>query len=121
MDNEFLAESPVNDQGGVDTGFFSDPAPYEGMGAVDTNTQFENPYADVAPQVAERGTSNEDPFAAQMDHELGKRSWMASSAPQFFDWEGSNTDRYINSEYYKELGFNPHRDNETLYGNRQTF
>lgn len=42
-------------------------------------------------------------------------------ASKTFDWNRSNADRYVKSDYYRELGFNPDKDNESLYGYRQTW
>jgi hypothetical protein len=36
------------------------------------------------------------------------------------DYDGVNFERYYNSKPFKELGFNPYRDNESLYNNRMT-
>lgn len=36
------------------------------------------------------------------------------------DFDGANFERYYNSAPFKKLGFNPYRDNETLYNNNMT-
>lgn len=41
-------------------------------------------------------------------------------ADEQFDWERTKADRYVNSKYYQELGFDPNFDNEELYASRQT-
>lgn len=45
------------------------------------------------------------------------------AAPTFFDYKGSQTDRYTNSDYYKQLGFDPAlgQENEYKYGRAQTW
>lgn len=45
----------------------------------------------------------------------------AAYQPETFDWKAENADRYVNSPYMKELGFNPGADNEEKYGQRQTW
>jgi hypothetical protein len=100
-------------------GIFDNPQSFTDIGTPDLNTAFENPF--TAGRAAPP-PSNEDPLARMLDAQLRKGpSFEAQTAPGFFDWEGSNADRFINSPYYQELGFNPNRDNETLFGNHQTW
>jgi FtsZ-interacting cell division protein YlmF len=105
------------------TGFFSEPVTQlPDMGPITADTVFPNQFEDVRPAAPAGGNSNADPFAGVLERDLRKGpSFEASTEPTFFNWELSNADRYVNSEYYKELGFRPDRDNETLYGERQTF
>jgi hypothetical protein len=108
----------------INTGFFDDPMSLPEMEPVNTNTQFENPFEDVIPSstVGKIPSSTTDPLGKSLDKVLSKGpSFGAVTAPQFFDWEGSNAERFTNSRYYQELGFNPNRDNETLFGHRQTW
>jgi len=37
------------------------------------------------------------------------------------DFDGANFERYYNSKPYKDLGFSPYRDNESLYNDNMTF
>lgn len=46
---------------------------------------------------------------------------MSKLTPISFNWDRSGIDRYINSPYFKDLGFNPNRDNESRYGYAQTW
>lgn len=50
-------------------------------------------------------------------------SATALAAPKFFDYDRSQADRYVSSEDYRQLGFNPDlgQENEFRYGARQTW
>lgn len=45
----------------------------------------------------------------------------ASLQPYKFNYEESDASRYMQSDYFKTMGYHPEKDNETIYGNRQTF
>jgi len=45
----------------------------------------------------------------------------SSLQPYGFNYKEANADRYVQSDYFQEKGFHPEKDNETIYGNRQTF
>ena len=63
-----------------------------------------------------------DPFASRIMPQ-GKASSEALAAPIFFDAQKSQVDRYTNSDYYGQLGFNPLEGygNEYKYGSVQTW
>ena len=49
-----------------------------------------------------------DPVKSSLESfAAGKASQTAEAAPVFFDWNRSQADRYVNSDHYKTLGFNP--------------
>jgi hypothetical protein len=63
----------------------------------------------------------EDPVFAQLKNAATIQTKEAQIAPIRFDWDKSNADRYVQSNYYKELGFDPFSaDNEEKYASRQT-
>lgn len=66
-----------------------------------------------------------DPFANAMDQFAASNRGSASDdvayAGRQFDYKRNNADRYVNSDYYNELGYDDRRDNESLYGYRQTW
>ena len=65
-----------------------------------------------------------DPVKSSLESfAAGKASQTAEAAPVFFDWNRSQADRYVNSDHYKTLGFNPNigRENEYKYGRAQTW
>jgi hypothetical protein len=102
-------------------GYFNNiPREYEGLPEPALQTDFGNPYAPV-PQLDFGGDQSFDLGRALDALSQKKPSFQAATAPVFFDWDKTQADRYVNSEYYQELGFLPNRDNETLYGHRQTF
>jgi hypothetical protein len=69
-------------------------------------------------------TSTIDPIASEMQAFKQAPTNLNNQAnPQFFDWDGNQTDRYTQSPYYKNLGFDPNigAENEYKYGNMQTW
>jgi hypothetical protein len=44
-----------------------------------------------------------------------------TTSTRHFDWDKTQADRYVNSPYLKEMGFDPNINNETKYGERQTW
>lgn len=77
------------------------------------------------------GTSQQSPTAAlfgDFAQKLQDASLEQKTAPIYFDWAKSGLDRFQNSTYFGEMGYNPLRDqesnpqntNEALYGYRQT-
>lgn len=64
-----------------------------------------------------------DPFAdmyQNFTNQLSKPSDDVVYGSRSFDWERNNVDRYTNSPYYKELGYDDRNDNESRYGYQQT-
>ena len=95
---------------------FDDPS-------VKSTNDFINPFNDV--QVPD---TNPEPIVQKtsLNDDLEKFANSASSretqsANANFDWDKTRADRYVNSDYYKEEGFDPNADNETKYGDRQTW
>lgn len=83
---------------------------------------FVNPFSDITGLKPEQSTQSVDPVQDSLNKMASTpASGVAKTAPTFFDWDKNNTDRYTNSAYYKELGFDPGVDNETKYGERQTW
>ncbi len=82
-----------------------------------------NPFDDIKGlQSIDTSASQGDPIQDSLNKMAqAPASGVAKTAPTFFDYDGNNTDRYKSSAYYKELGFDPGVDNETKYGNRQTW
>jgi len=65
-----------------------------------------------------------DPVKSSLEaFAAGKASQTAEAQPISFDWNRSQADRYVNSEHYKTLGFNPNigQENEYKYGRAQTW
>jgi nucleoside-triphosphatase THEP1 len=98
-------------------------------------TQVSTPQADLSAYVPDQPNPLDSMRAnatyAQADREfqdvmasarknLSQVSTDESLRPIAYDAEATNRDRYTNSEYFGELGFNPFRNNEELYGNAQT-
>jgi hypothetical protein len=69
------------------------------------------------PAVQDAVQNGLDAFAKQ------PTSMETLSAPRFFDYEGAQTDRYKQSDNFRELGFDPFggTENEYKYGARQTW
>lgn len=81
-----------------------------------------NPFSDIKGLELEQDTNQADPVQDSLNKMASApASATAQVSPTFFDWDKNNTDRYTNSAYYKELGFDPGVDNETKYGERQTW
>lgn len=116
------AVSPVNDGefGSATPGYYDAPTEYAGLPSPTLQSDFQNPYAPI-PDLQFEGQKSFDLDNAMNALANKKPSFQAATAPVFFDWDKTQADRYVNSDYYKEMGFLPGRDNETLYGNRQTF
>ena len=76
----------------------------------------------AAPSLS--NTTAFDPVENSLDKFTNEPTSAAyQSAPTFFDYQASQADRYVNSKYYKQLGFDPNlgQDNEYKYGARQTW
>lgn len=104
------------------------PEPLNTDNLVPTTNPFEisNPNAGLldlalAPSISSP-SPNRDPFANGIMPQ-GTASSEALAAPLFFDADKSQADRYINSEYFGQLGFNPLEGygNEYKYGATQTW
>jgi hypothetical protein len=87
-----------------------------------TILDFVNPFQDAQnfnPQIQSGGG---DPLASAFSNFARKgMSESTMAAPTFYDWKGSNADRYVNTDYYRQEGFDPFVDNESKYGYRQTW
>lgn len=66
------------------------------------------------------GKSNADRLLDQFETSMSQPSMDVALQPIGYDPVASNRDRYVNSDYFAELGFDPFRNNEELYGERQT-
>jgi len=69
-------------------------------------------------------TPQYDPVQNSLDNfENTKTSVTTMAAPKFFDWDRSQADRYVSSDNYKQLGFDPElgQENEYKYGRAQTW
>ena len=67
-------------------------------------------------------TPTYDPVAAGLDRFANtKASSTALSSPTTFDYDRTQADRYVNSKYYGQLGFDPNINNEYKYGSVQTW
>lgn len=55
-----------------------------------------------------------------LQSQLAAPTQDAMLRPVTFNPTVTQRDRYVNSDYFGELGFNPFSDNEEIYGNRQT-
>jgi hypothetical protein len=106
----------------VPSGYFNDaPRVFEGLPQSDLGGSFANPF-EVASVPSSAGLSAINAFdKGIVDFSNQRPSFQTQTAPIFFDWDATQADRYVHSDYYKELGFNPYGDNETKYGERQTF
>jgi hypothetical protein len=95
---------------------FDDPS-------VKSTNDFINPFNDVnVPDAATQPVVQKDPVNSILDKLASAPvSRDTQSANANFDWDKTRADRYVNSDYYKELGFDPNADNETKYGDRQTW
>lgn len=103
-------------------GIISDPNQDNFTPESKTILDFVNPFSDIKPPSI--GGNQDDGNSMQNSlSSFAKKpsSDTAKAAPAFFNYDNSNADRYTNSAYYKEQGFDPGIDNETKYGNRQTW
>lgn len=66
------------------------------------------------------GINHIDNALARLDNNLYKTTTDRLLQPVGYDRDATNEDRYRNSSYYGELGFNPMSNNEERYGLRQT-
>lgn len=118
--------APVSTASPVTTGYYSTPTAYQGLPEPNLPTDFlpgafDNPYKPI-PELDLGGSDKSFDLNNAMDALANKApSFQAKTAPIFFDWDKSQADRYVNSDYFNELGFLPDRNNEYLYGDRQTF
>ncbi len=67
---------------------------------------------------------NVDPIKQKLDlFESSPASLQQRAMPTYFDWDKSQADRYVNSEYFRQLGFDPGlgQENEYKYGRVQTW
>lgn len=91
--------------------------------------QVENPLPaapDLPPQVQIPGSGDNTQRYDNIDKLFDDftntpASQDASLQPYGFNYKEANADRYVQSDYFQERGFHPEKDNETIYGNRQTF
>jgi hypothetical protein len=90
---------------------------------IKTTNDFINPFNDVhVPDFAQQQEAPKDPVNSILENlASAPASRGTKSANTNFDWNATRADRYVNSSYYKELGFDPNADNETKYGERQTW
>lgn len=98
------------------------PYQFEDQNFNNTN-DFINPFNDVK---VDDFSGSMQPSAPNPEDAFGKfvnsgSSRETQTATKNFDWDKTRADRYVNSSYFKELGFDPNADNETKYGNRQTW
>ena len=87
---------------------FDDPS-------VKSTNDFINPFNDVnVPDTTVQPAVEKDPVNSILDKlASAPASRETQSASSNFDWDKTRADRYVNSDYYKELGFDPNVDNET--------
>jgi hypothetical protein len=78
-------------------------------------TPVNNPFANYNP-----GGSYVDKAFSAFDAQMSQPSMDKMLQPIAYDPVASSRDRYQNSDYFAELGFDPFRNNEELYGQRQT-
>lgn len=109
-------------------GYFDEIKEFQQLPDSNLRTQFQSPFqggittdttnpADL-PKLMQPATSME---AAINSFKNSQPSFQTRSAPVFFDYDKSQAERFVSSDYYKELGFNPFGDNESKYGYRQSF
>jgi hypothetical protein len=133
LDTQEMATGPVTADSGqppiaaandsrlpMTAGYYNAPADIQGFPAPDLPTSFDNPYRPI-PNLDLVRSKEFDLDQAMNSLANKKPSFQAATAPIFFDWDKTQADRYVNSDYFQEKGFVPGRDNETLYGHRQTF
>ncbi len=102
-DNELLFDTPSQEQRILpDTG---------------TLTPVANSFNSYNPN---SGASYADKALRGLEAQLGSRTMDDMLQPIGYDPIASSRDRYVQSDYFAELGFDPFRDNESLYGQRQT-
>lgn len=78
-------------------------------------TPVNNPIANFSP-----GGSSADRILNNFEAQMNKPSMDRMLQPIAYDPVETSRDRYVNSDYFAELGFDPFRNNEELYGQRQT-
>ena len=78
-----------------------------------------NPLNNYNPGYGKNGSAVNS-IINNMQQQLSSVSTNDMLQPVAYDPVASNRDRYINSDYFAELGFDPFRNNEELYGQRQT-
>lgn len=101
--------------------FSNEPRQVEALPIPESVTEFPDPFENIS-QSASSGWGVADNFQKTVNDFSSRRpSFQTKTAPVFFDWDQSQADRYVNSDYYQEQGFLPYADNETKYGQRQTF
>ncbi len=103
-------------------GYIADAIQPEYLTSDKTILDFVNPFEGIVTPSIIGNTSGSGDVVGDAFSKFASKSSSdtANATPEFFDYK-ANADRYTNSAYYKELGFDPYADNETKYGNRQTW